>query len=79
MAYDHAADFLDPAANADSALVNLLDRLLDRGLVLSGDIRISVADVDLVYIGLKLLVCSVDTAERYRLGIRRDELQGQAA
>jgi hypothetical protein len=79
MAYDSAADFLDPAAGEESALVNLLDRLLDRGLVLSGDIRISVADVDLVYIGLKLLVCSVDTAERYRLGIRRDERLESAA
>jgi gas vesicle structural protein len=79
MAYDSTADFLDPAAGEESALVNLLDRLLDRGLVLSGDIRISVADVDLVYIGLKLLVCSVDTAERYRLGIRRDEHLEHAA
>jgi gas vesicle structural protein len=71
MAYDHAADFLDPSEAPQSGLVNLLDRLLDRGLVLSGDIVISVADVDLVYVGLKLLVCSVDTAERYRLGVPR--------
>ena len=68
MAYDQAADFVMPGHGAERGLVELLDRLLDKGLVLSGDIRISVADVHLIYVGLKLVLCSVDTADRYRLG-----------
>jgi hypothetical protein len=40
----------------DVTVVELLDRLVDHGVVLSGDIRISVADVDLIEIGLRLLI-----------------------
>ena len=48
------------------ALLDLLDRILDKGGILRGDITISVADVDLVYLGLKVLLSSVDTVERIR-------------
>ncbi len=48
------------------ALVDLVDRLLAGGVVLSGDITLSVADVDLVYVGLRVLLSSVDAAERNR-------------
>ena len=48
----------------DIALVDLVDRLLDKGVVLTGDITLSVAGVDLVYVGLRALVSSVATAER---------------
>ena len=44
-------------------LVDLVDRLLGGGVVLSGDITLSIADVDLVYVGLRALIASVDTAE----------------
>lgn len=47
-------------------LLDLLDRILTKGVILCGDITISVADVDLVYLGLKVLLASVDTAERMR-------------
>ena len=50
------------------ALSELLDRALHKGVVLWGDATISVAGVDLVYVGLKLLLASVDTAERLRYG-----------
>jgi hypothetical protein len=43
-------------------LVDLADRLLDKGVVIAGDITLSVADVDLVYISLRALVASVETA-----------------
>jgi len=46
----------------DVSLLELLDRLLDKGVVLSGDITLSVADVDLVYLGLRVLLSSVETA-----------------
>ncbi|MDQ6838835.1 MAG: gas vesicle protein [Actinomycetota bacterium] len=55
-----AADFVD--TGNDVTLLDLADRLLDKGVVLSGDIVLSVAGVDLVYISLRGLVASVDTA-----------------
>jgi len=42
------------------ALVELVNRVVDRGVVLGGDLTISVADVDLLYVGLRLLLCSPD-------------------
>ncbi len=50
----------------DVALVDVLDRVLDKGAVVVGDIVISVADIDLVYIGLRVMVSSVETMERLR-------------
>ena len=50
----------------DVTLLEILDRVLDKGVVISGDIVISVADVDLVYLGLKVLLSSVETMERLR-------------
>jgi len=52
------------------ALTELLDRALNKGVVLWGDATISVAGVDLVYLGLKVLLASVDTAERLRQDAR---------
>ncbi|HEY2603499.1 MAG TPA: gas vesicle protein [Thermoleophilaceae bacterium] len=49
------------------ALIDLVDRLLGGGVVIAGDITLSVADVDLVYVGLRALVASVATAEEKRL------------
>jgi hypothetical protein len=50
------------------ALSELLDRVLNKGVVLWGDATISVAGVDLIYVGLKVLLASVDTAQRMRDG-----------
>ena len=47
-------------------LLDLLDRMLDKGVVLTGDMTISVANVDLVYVGLKVLLSSVETIEQIR-------------
>ena len=44
-------------------LVDVLDRILDKGLVIAGDVRIRLADVELLTIQIRLLVCSVDKAE----------------
>jgi hypothetical protein len=54
-------------------LLDLLDRILDKGVILWGDITISVADVDLVYVGLKLLLTSIEKAEMMRR--RANELE----
>jgi hypothetical protein len=55
---------IDPIGQQrEVALVDLVDRLLAGGVVLSGDITLSIADVDLVYVGLRALISSVDSAE----------------
>lgn len=48
----------------DIALLELLDRVLDKGVVVAGDLTISVADIDLIYVGLRLLLCSVEKIEQ---------------
>ena len=50
-------------ARNDVALVDLVDRLLGEGVVIAGDITLSVADIDLVRISLRALIASVDTLE----------------
>ncbi|MEM6794188.1 MAG: gas vesicle protein [Acidobacteriota bacterium] len=47
---------------SDTSLCDLLDRVLDRGIVLEGDLVLSVAGVDLVYLRLEALLASVSTA-----------------
>ncbi|MBI5207521.1 MAG: gas vesicle protein [Candidatus Firestonebacteria bacterium] len=54
------------AETNDITLVEILDRVLNKGVVLSGDIVISVADIDLIYIGLRVLLSSVETMEKLR-------------
>jgi len=51
-------------SNRPQALVDVLDRVLDTGAVLDGHLILSVAGVDLVHVGLRALVASVDSAAR---------------
>ena len=46
------------------SLLETLDHVLDRGLVIAGEVRIAVADIDLVFLGLNVLLGSVETVER---------------
>jgi hypothetical protein len=48
----------------DITLLELVDRVLNKGVVLTGDITLSVADVDLVYVGLRVLLASAGTLDR---------------
>src|SRR5438477_12296390 len=56
-----------PTVSGATSLVDLLDRILDKGLVVAGDIRVSLANVELLTIRIRLLVCSVDKAEQIGL------------
>ena len=47
-----------------TGLVDVLDRVLDKGLVVAGDIKVSLAEVELLTIRIRLLICSIDKAER---------------
>jgi hypothetical protein len=50
-----------------SGLVDVLDRVLDKGLVVAGDIKVSLAEVELLTIRIRLIVCSIDKAEQIGL------------
>ncbi|HWG58776.1 MAG TPA: gas vesicle protein [Candidatus Acidoferrales bacterium] len=56
-----------PAVSGTTNLVDILDRVLDKGLVIAGDVRISLANVELLTIRIRLLICSVDKAEQIGL------------
>lgn len=61
----------------DVTLLEVLDRALDKGVVLWGDLTISVADVDLIYLGLRVLLTSVETAQRARLAAATQARRGE--
>lgn len=56
------ADLVSPSRS--TGLVEILDRVLDKGLVIAGDIKINLANVELLTIQVRLLVCSIDKAEQ---------------
>jgi hypothetical protein len=53
---------LEQFEEQELSLLETLDHVLNRGLVIAGEITISVADVDLIFLGLNVLVSSVETA-----------------
>lgn len=58
--------------NTDFSLLETLDHVLNRGLVIAGEITISVADIDLIFVGLNVLVSSVETAHEV---LRKHEIE----
>lgn len=60
----------DPLSAADQlSLVELVNRVLDRGAVITGEVVISVAGVDLVYLGIQLVVAAAETADQHQIRI----------
>ena len=53
-------------SSKDITILELLDRVLNKGVILTGDIVISVADIDLIYLGVKLMLSSVETMEQLK-------------
>ena len=64
---------IEPAYRRSTGLVDVLDRVLDKGLVIAGDIRVSLAEVELLTIRIRLLVCSIDKAEQIGLDWWRND------
>lgn len=60
----HDAEWELWGAEEPRSLVDLVNRVLDRGVVITGEITISVAGVDLVYLGLSAVLTSISTARR---------------
>src|SRR3954469_24624221 len=56
-----------PSISGNTNLIDILDRVLDKGLVIAGDISIALANVELLTIRIRLLICSVDKAEQIGL------------
>jgi hypothetical protein len=56
-----------PGSHRATGLVDVLDRILDKGLVIAGDIKVSLAEVELLTIRIRLLVCSLDKAQEIGL------------
>jgi gas vesicle structural protein len=52
-----------PSLREQVTLLDLVDRVLNTGVVLTGDLTLAVADVDLVYVGLRVLLASMSTLE----------------
>jgi hypothetical protein len=56
-----------PNPSRGAGLVDVLDRVLDKGLVVAGDIKVSLAEVELLTIRIRLMICSIDKAEEIGL------------
>ena len=56
-------DLTHTQARGNAGLVDVLDRVLDKGLVVAGDIKVSLAEVELLTIRIRLMICSIDKAE----------------
>ena len=61
------ADRYELGPHRSQGLVDVLDRILDKGLVVAGDIKVNLANVELLTIQIRLLVCSIDKAEQIGL------------
>jgi hypothetical protein len=61
------SDLTGNPTRANTGLVDVLDRVLDKGLVVAGDIKVSLAEVELLTIRIRLMICSIDKAEEIGL------------
>lgn len=57
------SESVDQLEESELSLLETLDHVLNRGLVIAGEITISVADIDLIFLGLNVLLSSVETAQ----------------
>ena len=60
-------DLTASPSRGNAGLVDILDRVLDKGLVVAGDIKVSLAEVELLTIRIRLMICSIDKAEEIGL------------
>src|SRR2546430_8065720 len=60
-------DLTATPTRGSAGLVDILDRVLDKGLVVAGDIKVSLAEVELLTIRIRLMICSIDKAQEIGL------------
>lgn len=68
---------LEPFQEDELSLLETLDHVLDRGLVIAGEITIAVADIDLIFVGLNVLLTSVETAREVLDERKKQILSGE--
>lgn len=66
------------AESQNVTLLELLDRIIDCGVVLTGDLTIAVADVDLITLGLNIVLASVERMGQLRAGAGLERVEGPA-
>jgi hypothetical protein len=64
---------LSQMSRRDLSLVDLLDRILEKGVVINGDITVSVGSVELLSVKVNLVIASLETAKRYGLKLPWEE------
>jgi hypothetical protein len=64
---DRVRTDIQPSGHRVSTLVDVLDRVLDKGLAIAGDIKVSLAEVELLTIRIRLIICSIDKAQEIGL------------
>lgn len=64
-----------PTATASTSIADILERVLDKGIVITGDIRIKLVDIELLTIQIRLIVCSIDKAKEIGMDWWNTELQ----
>ena len=71
-------DLTGNPSRGNAGLVDVLDRVLDKGLVVAGDIKVSLAEVELLTIRIRLMICSIDRPFRLWAAIPASCLAGLA-
>lgn len=67
-----------PTATASSSIADILERVLDKGIVIAGDIRVKIVDVELLSIQIRLVICSIDKAKEIGMDWWNTSIQSPA-
>jgi len=73
MTLPSSASYGGAPARTSESLADLLERVLDKGIVIAGDIQVNILDIELLTLKLRLLVASVDTARQLGIDWWRDD------
>lgn len=65
-----------PTLAQPSGLVDILDKILDKGVVVAGDVKVKLLDIELLTLQLRLVICSIDKAEQIGLDFWNNEWRG---
>ena len=67
---------LSPVSSRDSlSIVDVIDRILDKGLVINGDITVSIVGTELLSLRINLVIASIETAKRYGIELPWEKWQ----
>lgn len=69
----------DTLKNREVSLLDVLDSVLEKGVVLQGDLTISIAGIDLVYLDLRVLIASVETLRQSELKTQKEFVSNSSA